>query len=181
MTWHVIGPVGATRDLWVDVTGEGDPEYGEWISPAGHDVWEVLERQGPGALDIPVHWVPPQEHYGKRLRDWLWQTSLSPFKLLSVRMVDVLLDCGARLETFEVDIRWRSGDPVEGYLGVLEEVGGQGLVRSLWRDRRSADLVIVDEVLSALREAGMTGLEVEKVEWPFPGDHAEYWKRWDVD
>jgi hypothetical protein len=122
MNWFTVAAAGATRHLWVRVTGDGAPTYGPWISPAGHDVRKVLGQRGPGALDVPVRWVQEPEHHGKQRTDMLWETGLLGLKLLSDRMRRVLEDHGAKLEVFEdVEIRLRDGERLPGYVGVLED------------------------------------------------------------
>ncbi|NYJ03195.1 hypothetical protein HNR19_003893 [Nocardioides thalensis] len=170
MAWHTVTAAGAGRDLWLRVTGEDAPTYGRWRAPSGIDVEKALGEAGPGSVDVAVWWVQEPEHYGKRLNDFLWQTSMIGLKLLSERMVEVLRGCGAELDVFDVEIRLRSGDRLGGYVGVLEECNDPGPVHSLWRGRRSHNLVVSDEVLAAIKEAGLTGLRIEAVNGAFPGD-----------
>lgn len=166
----MVTPAGASRDLWVRMTGRGAPEYGRWRTPGGLDVRTVLGERGPAALDVDVWWEQETDNRGTRLTDVLWTTSRLGLKLTSERMVAVLRDCGARLETFPVDIRWRSGALVEGYLGVLEDCRTAGPVHSLWRGRRSHDFVVSGDVLTAIESAGLTGLVVRPVLGAFPAD-----------
>ena len=74
--------------------------------------------------------MPPREHYGKRLIDAVWQGG-DGLKVYSERMCAVLESCGARLQTWPADVRYRNGTPVEGYLSVLEEVDAPGPVHSM--------------------------------------------------
>ena len=67
MSWHTVAPAGARGDLWVHVTGEGAPDRGRWLTPAGLDVRTVLGQRGPLALDIEVWWTQEAEHRGARL------------------------------------------------------------------------------------------------------------------
>ena len=167
--WYTVTARAGSRDLWVEATGTGKPTYGEWLTPKGRDVEQILARKGPSALDVPVNWVPHREHYGTRLTDMLWQTNMSGFKLASRRLVELFLDRGAVLELFDIDIRWRSGEPIDGYVGVLEETGNAGPVHSCWRRRRSHEFVISPDVYEAIRLAGLVGLEIESADRPFPG------------
>lgn len=166
----MVTAAGTGRDLWVELTGEGRPEYGRWATPSGLDVDSVLGRQGPTALDVTVRWVQARDHRGTRLTDMLWNTDMTGLKLISERMRDLLVQNGANLETFAVDVRLRNGDPVEGYVGVLEEDQEPGPVHSLWRGKRSHDFVVSDRVLDAIKTAGLTGLAIEPVDGPFPAD-----------
>lgn len=170
MSWHQVTASGASGDLWVDYTGHAAPTYGRWISPGGLDVANVLGQAGPTALDVDVWWEQRPGHKGTRLTDFLWQTSIIGLKLVSRSMLAVLETSGANLEVFDVDIRLRDGSGLEGYVGILEETQEPGPVHSLWRGRRSHDLVVSDEVLAALKAAGISGLTVEPVDGPFPAD-----------
>ncbi len=170
MGWHLVSAAGASRGLWVHVTGHDAPEYGRWVTPSGMDVARVLGDRGPGALDVDVWWVQVPGHRGKRLRDFLWQTGPLGLKLVSQEMLEVLRRSGADLEVFDVDIRLRGGESVAGYVGVLEETHSPGPVHSLWRGRRGHELVVADKVLAAMRDAGLSGIEVEPVAGPFPAD-----------
>lgn len=170
MSWHTITAAGASRDLWLRVTGEGDRRYDRWVTPSGVDVENALGEVGPAGVDVDVWWVQEPEHYGKRLTDFLWQTSMIGLKLISERMLDVLCQSGASLEVFDVDIRLRNGDRLGGYFGVLEERNQPAPVHSLWRGRRSHDLVISGEVLTAIKDAGLTGLTIKTVDSAFPAD-----------
>ena len=113
--------------------------------------------------------MPLSGHYGKRLVDAVWRYG-DGLKVYSERMCVVLESCGARLQTWPADVRFRDGSPVEGYLSVLEEVGAPGPVHSLCRGRRTGRVVISGEVREALRDAGMTGLEILEANSAFPGD-----------
>ncbi len=170
MNWYRVAAAGATRDLWVHVTGDTAPQYGRWKSPSGLDVTEILDRKGPSTLDVDVWWVQQEGHRGRRLTDMLWDTGLLGIKLLSERMHRVLIEQGATLETFDADIRLSNGDRVEGYVAVLEESEQPGPVHSLWHGRRSHDVVVSDPVRKAMDEARLTGLEIEPVVGPFPAD-----------
>lgn len=170
MGWHMVSAAGSARDLWVRVRGQDAPEYGRWVTPAGHDVAKVLGTSGPTSLEVDVWWEPTPGHRGDRLRDVLWQTAPLGLKLVSASTLDVLLRHGARLEVFEVDIRAGDSGSLDGYVGVLEETLEPGPVHSLWRGRRSHELVVSDEVLAAIRQAGLTGLVIEPVQGPFPAD-----------
>lgn len=174
MGWQMVSAAGSGRDLWVHVTGHDAPEYGRWVTPSGMDVAKVLDRRGPPALDVDVWWVQAPEHRGKRLRDFLWQTTPLGLKLISQQMLEVLRQCRANLEVFDVDIRLRDGESVEGYVGVLEETHEPGPVHSLWKGRRSHEFVASDEVLTAMKDAGLTGLEVEPVDGAFPADQTGF-------
>ncbi len=85
-------------------------------------------------------------------------------------MLDALLRSGASLEVFEIDLRARDGGALDGYVGVLEDTDEPGPVHSLWRGRRSHEFVVSDEVVAAMRAAGLTGLTVEPIESAFPAD-----------
>jgi hypothetical protein len=170
VSWHTVSPTGADRDLWVHVTGDGRPEYGRWLTPSGLDVARTLDRQGPPGVDVDVRWVQAPGHRGQRLTDFVWETGLSGLKLVSQRLVRTLTDAGATLEVFDAEVRLRSGEPVEGYVAVLEPCLEPEPVHSLRRGRRDACLVVSGEVASAIEEAGLTGLDVEPVAGPFPGD-----------
>ena len=174
MTWHTVTATGASRDLWVRVTGDDSPAFGRWVSPSGLDVAETLDRHGPTGVDVTVRWVQSPEHRGQRLTDFLWETGLSGLKLVSRRMLQVLTDADARLEVFDADVRMRNGDPVEGYVAVLEQCDEPGPVHSLWRGKRAECFVVSDQVLAAIEHAGLTGLDIEPVAGPFPGDRPGY-------
>ena len=179
MSWYTVAAAAArTRHLWVQVTGDGAPEYGRWITPAGHDVDIVLGKHGPRALDVPVWWVPFREHHGKQPTDLLWAGTLR-LKLMSVRMLQVLEGQGARLQVFEdVDIRLRDGSSLGGYVGVLEETRRPGPVHSYWNGRRSHRMVISEEVRAAIVAAGLKGLEIAPVEGPFPAGRPKLFPGW---
>ena len=168
--WFEMGPAGATRDLWVSLAGPTAPEHGVWTTPGGEPVHEVLATEGPpGVQDVEWFFMPLPGHYGKRLVDAVWQYG-DGLKVYSERMCAVLESCGARLQTWPADVRLRDGSPVGGYLSVLEEVGAPGPVHSVFRGRRTGRVVISGEVREALRDAGMTGLEILEATSAFPGD-----------
>ncbi len=171
--WYILGANGATRDLWLHPTGDGMPEYGRWILPDGRDVHEVLRANGPDSLGIPVWWTQDDESSGRRLHDMLWDTSMSGLKLVSRRMHEVLVGCGASLRTFEVDIRLRRHrEPVHGYVGVLEESHEPGPVHSYRRGGRVSSFVVSAHVRDAVTRAGLTGLQFRAADpdVAFPGD-----------
>ena len=164
----------ATRDLWVSLAGPSAPEYGVWCTPSGEPVHEILASEGPpGVHDVEWYLMPPREHYGKRLIDAVWQGG-DGLKVYSERMCAVLESCGARLQTWPADVRYRNGSPVEGYLSVLEEVDAPGPVHSMYRGRRTGRVTISGEVRKALHDAGMTGLEILEADCAFPGDNGFY-------
>lgn len=170
MRWHCVAAKGSTRHLWVDVTGDGAPRYGRWVTPAGNDVDHVLGREGPEALDVPVWWAQSRGHDGHQLTDLLWQPAMLGMKLMSHRMLELLQSHHARLRVYEdIDIRLHSGARVPGYVGVHEETEQPGPVHSLWRGRRSDRLVVVDPIKQALAST-CTGLSFEEVTGPFPAD-----------
>lgn len=176
MQWYGVGARGVTRDLWLDPTGPNCPEYGPWLTSGGDDVWQLLDSSGPGAVDLELWWQPPHDHRGTRLVDFVWQTSMSHLKVVSVRLRDLLVDHGARLQSFDLDIRWSDQSPIPGYVGILEELGKAGPAHSLRRKRRSHRFVISQDIRSAIESAGLTGLEIEPVSGPFlRGDDASYW------
>lgn len=76
---------------------------------------------------------------------------------------------GARLQTWPADVRLRDGSPVPGYLAVLEELDRPGPVHSFLMHRRTGRVAINEDVRGAIREAGLTGLEIDEVAGPFPG------------
>ena len=140
--------------------GPTAPEYGVWTTPSGEAVHEVLATEGPpGVRDVEWYFVPPREHYGKRLVDALWQGG-DGLKVYSERMCTVLESCGARLQTWPADIRLRNGTPIEGYLSVLEEADAPAPVHSLFRGLRTSRVMISAEVRQALHDAGMTGMDI---------------------
>lgn len=69
---------------------------------------------------MPVLWEPQPEHNGRRLAVSLGQGSMSGFKLVSMRLVELFLRHDAAPKTFDVDIRLRGGEPAEGHLGSLK-------------------------------------------------------------
>jgi len=83
----------------------------------------------------------------------------------------VLESCGARLQTWPADIRYRNGSPVDGYLSVLEEVDSPGPVHSVLRGRRVGRVTISGEVRTALLDACMTGLDIREAPSAFPRDN----------
>ncbi|WP_121253106.1 hypothetical protein [Nocardioides ferulae] len=171
MTWWSVGPVGASRDLWVHVHGDGKPGRGRWVTPAGRDVLKVLRAEGPPGLDVAVHWVQQRDSRGKRPTAMLWQTDLSGFKLVSTDMVEVLRQHCPDLRTFpDLDIRLRNGERVSGYVGVLEPFAVDAPVHSYFSDRRAHRLVVDDDVSRALRSSDLAGLEITEAPGPFPGD-----------
>jgi hypothetical protein len=172
----MVGGRGSSRDLWLEVTGDGCPEYGRWTTPAGLDVDHTLGAAGPPALDVSVWWVQASEHYGKRLTDLLWDTGLTPLKIVSERMAEVLREAGGEVATYDVDIRLRRGGPLEGYVGMLEPVDVPGPVHSLRRRRRSHRFVVSGEVRQALLDADLVGLEVRAVPGPFPADEPGFFQ-----
>jgi hypothetical protein len=134
-------------------------------------VHEILATDGPpGVRDVEWCFMPLPGHDGARLVDALWQYG-DGLKVWSDRMCAVLEACGARLQTWPADVRLRDGSPVEGYLAVLEEIDAPGPVHSLFRGRRVGRVTISGEVRTALRDAGMTGLELNEASSPFPRDH----------
>lgn len=173
MQWYSVAARGSAMDLCVRVTGAAAPTHGRWRSPAGLDVTEVLGRGGPPAVDVDVWWVQQDGHRGTRLTDLLWDTGMLGLKLVSERMLAVLVGQGADLRCLgAADVRMRDGSPVPGYVAVLEEAERPGPVHSHWRGRRSHELVVSDIVRKALDDAGLTGLDVEEVDGPFPGDRS---------
>ncbi len=170
MSWHTVTATGASRDLWLRVTGEGAPTYDRWTTPSGIDVENALGASGPPSVDVAVWWIQEPEHYGKRLTDFLWQTSMIGLKLVSERMQEVLSRSGAELEVFDVDIRLRDGERLEGYVGVLEECQHPAPVHSLWKGRRSHHFVVSGDVLTAIKDAELTGLTVKAVDSAFPAE-----------
>jgi hypothetical protein len=168
--WFLAGGRGSSRDLWVEITGEGRPDRGRWTTPSGLDVRRALGDGGPPAVDVPVWWTQASEHYGKRLTDLLWDTGSTGLKLVSHRLVEVLRGAGGEVTTYDVDVRWRRGGQVEGYVGMLEQVDEAGPVHSLWRGRRSRRFVVSDDVRRALLAAELVGLEVAPLPGSFPGD-----------
>lgn len=172
--WYVLAPAAATRDLWVALAGPTKPEYGVWKAPGGEPVREILATEGPpGVQDVEWYFMPYRDHYGKRLVDAVWQYGYG-LKVYSERMCAVLESCGARLQTWPADVRLRDGSPVEGYLSVLEEVDAPGPVHSMFQGRRTGQVAISGEVREALRDAGMTGLEILEANGAFPGDNGFY-------
>jgi len=174
VNWYVMCAAAATRDLWVTIGGPTAPEYGVWHAPSGKDVQMDLGSEGPpGFPDVEWYFSPLKGHRGKRLNDALWQYGFG-LKVYSERMCAVMEACGARLQTWPADVRFRDGSPVEGYLSVLEEVDAPGPVHSMWRGRRTGRVAINEEVRQALVDAGMTGLEIRDAASAFPGDHGFY-------
>lgn len=172
--WYVLAPAAATRDLWVAIAGQSAPRYGVWRTAGGKPVHEILATEGPpGVPDVEWYFMPLSGHYGKRSVDAVWQYD-DGLKVYSKRMCAVLESCGARLRTWPADVRLRTGSPVEGYLSVLEEVDAPGPVHSMFRGRRTGRVVISAEVRQALRDAGMTGLEITDADSAFPGDNGFY-------
>lgn len=170
MSGHVLGPTGATRDLWVHLDGPGRPRYGRWVTPAGHDVRREVARRGVSHLDVEVWWAQAHDSRGTRLRDMLWRTDGGGGSLMSDRMVALLRDHGAELTAWPADIRWRDGSPVTAYQLVLEPLGdADAAVHSLYPDRRVGRVVVTDEIAEALRAARFEGLEVESAVEAFPG------------
>ncbi len=169
-----MGAAAATRDLWVAPSGPTKPEYGIWYTPAGTRVDEALGTVGPpGVPDLEWYFMPLPGHRGKRTVDALWQY-LHGLKVYSERLCAVMESCGARLQTWPADVRFRDGSPAEGYLSVLEEVDAPGPVHSMWRGRRTSHVAINDDVRHAVLEAGLTGLEIKTAGSAFPGDHGFY-------
>ena len=171
VSWHVMAAAAATRDLWVSLAGPTAPEHGVWTAPSGRAIHEILATEGPpGVQDVEWYFMPPREHYGKRLVDALWQVG-DGLNVYSKRMCAVLESCGARLQAWPADIRFRDGSPVEGYLSVLEEVDSPAPVHSIFRGRRVGRVTISEEVRKALLEAGMTGLNITRAPSAFPRDN----------
>lgn len=174
MNWYALAPAAATRDLWVSLTGPSAPQYGVWRTPSGEAIHDLLGSEGPPAVqDVEWYFMPPREHYGNRLVDALWQSG-DGLKVYSERMCAVLESCGARLQTWPADIRYRNGSVVEGYLSVLEEVDSPGPVHSMYRGRRTGRVAINGEVRNALLDAEVTGLEILEAPSAFPGDNGFY-------
>ena len=174
VSWFEMGPTGATRDLWVRLAGPTAPEYGVWKTPSGKPVHEILATEGPpGVQDVEWYFMPYRDHYGKRFVDAVWQYG-DGLKVYSERMCAVLESCGARLQTWPADVRFRDGSPVKGYLSVLEAVDAPEPVHSLRRGRRTGRVVISGEVRKALLAAGMTGLEILEADSAFPRDIGSY-------
>lgn len=171
MGWYLMGPVGATRDLWVAITGPTRPTLGAWRTPLGQVVHHALGIEGPPAVrDVEWYFMPVQGHRGRRLGDALWQYG-EALNVYSERMCAVLESCGARLQTWPADVRLRDGSPIEGYLSVLEETNAAGPVHSMFRGRRAGRVVINEQVRDSLNDAGMTGLEFTAIDHAFPGDN----------
>ena len=163
-----MGPAAATRDLWVAPTGPTRPEYGIWYAPSGKRVDLTLDLEGPpGISDLEWWYMPLKGHRGKRPVDAPW-VYMAGLKVYSERMCAVMESCGARLQTWPADVRYRDGSAVDGYLSVLEEVDAAGPVHSGRRGRRLDRVVISEDVRTALVDAGMTGLEIEKADSAFP-------------
>lgn len=169
MTWYSLAPKAATRDLWVAPDGPTKPELGEWHDASGRQVQEVLDQVGPpGVSGVEWCFMPLRGHYGKRLVDALWQYG-SGLKVYSEHLCAVMEASGARLQTWQADVRLRDGSPVPGYLAVLEELDRPGPVHSFLRNRRTGRVAIDEGVRNAVVEAGLAGLEIEEVAGPFPG------------
>lgn len=137
------------------------------------DVARTLGNVGPSGVDVEWWFEVPREHRGRQPVDLPWNGGKG-LKVWSVGLCDLVTSLGAPIETFEIDVRLRSGDPVEGYLGVLEPTGRPGgvvpEVHSLWEGRRSSCVVVSDRVREAVVGARLTGIEWEEWPDPFPGD-----------
>ncbi len=169
-----MGAAAATRDLWVSIKGPTAPDYGVWYAPSGKNVKATLGIEGPpGVRDVEWYFIQPRDHRGKRLVDALWQYGFG-LKVYSERMCAAMESCGARLQTWPADVRFKDGSPVEGYLSVLEDVAAPGPVHSMWRGRRAGRVAINEEVRQALIDGGMTGLEIRDAASSFPGDNGFY-------
>lgn len=170
MSWHTLASTGATRDLWVHPDGPGRPQYGRWVTPAGHDVKREVGRRGVAHLDVEVWWVQAHDSRGTRLRDMLWRTDGGGASLMSDRLVALLRDHGADLVTSPADVRLRDGSSVPGYQLVHEPVGdAEAPVHSHYPDRRVGGVVVSSEIATAIRAARLEGLELKPTDEAFPG------------
>ncbi|MQW74734.1 hypothetical protein GHK92_02505 [Nocardioides sp. dk4132] len=133
----------------------------------------TVNERGPDAVDVDVWWQQEEESYGTKLHDILWDTGLSQVKIVSARAAQVLRDAGGVFETFDVQVRRRDGSLVDGYVGIHEDDQTSGPVHSARKGRRSARMVVDDQVLAAIKDAGLTGFEVEAVASAFPRDTAD--------
>lgn len=170
MSWYVVTARGARADLWLEVTGEGKPEYGVWETSTGLRVRKTLGEQGPGALDIKVRWQQDPDHSGAKPTDMLWEVGGLALKVVSTRMCALLQKAGANLDVFDVEVRLKNGEMLDGFVGVLERTEHPGVVHSLWRSKRSNCFVVSDAVMSKIKAARLTGLDVQPTQGPFPGD-----------
>lgn len=176
MAWYLIGSRGSSRDLWLDVTGPDKPRWGRWITPSGLDVANTLGDVGPDPIDVEMWWGPMREHYGKRLTDLVWQGGLFGLKIASERLVEILRAQGADLQVFDVDIRWRTGDPISGYVGFLEPVDEARPVRSERPGDRNHRFLADQSVFEAMRAAKLTGIEFAPVKRPGKTPPVDSWK-----
>lgn len=176
MAWYLLAPRGASRDLWLDVTGPDEPRWGRWTTPIGLDVANTLGDVGPGPIEVEMWWEPTPEHYGKRLTDLVWQSGLLGLKLGSERLVGLLSAQGADIQVFDLDIRWRTGDPVAGYVGFLEPVDGVGPVRSSRPGERNHEFLVDQPVFEALRAAELTGIDFAAVKGLNSDSGVNSWK-----
>lgn len=167
--WYSLGPQAATRDLWVVPNGPSKPELGGWHDASGREVREALGQVGPpGVSGVQWWFAPPRGHYGKRLVDALWQGGFG-LKVYSERLCAVMEASGARLQTWQADVRLLDGSPVPGYRAVHEELHRPGPVHSFLMNRRTGRVTIDEDVRNAIVEAGLAGLEIDEVAGPFPG------------
>ncbi|UFN45040.1 hypothetical protein [Nocardioides okcheonensis] len=140
-----------------------------WHDGSGRPVHEVLDQAGPPGVSGVEWWFAPlRGHRGTRLVDALWQYGAG-LKVYSEGLCAVMEASGARLQTWPADVRLRDGSPVPGYLAVLEELDRPGPVHSFLMHRRTGRVAINEDVRGAIREAGLTGLEIDEVAGPFPG------------
>lgn len=176
MAWYLLTPRGSSRDLWLDVTGPEEPRWGRWTTPSGLDVANTLGDVGPGPIDVDLWWAPTCEHYGKRLTDLVWQSGLLGLKIASERLIDVVRRQGADLRVFDLDLRWRTGDPINGYVGFLETTENVRPLRSSRPGERNRQFLVDGSVLEAMRAAELTGIEFAQVRRPNKTPRVDDWK-----
>lgn len=169
--WFSMESAARTRDLWAWPTGPTAPQYGRWITPSGKDVERTLASEGPPGVDVEWWFGQPSEHRGTRDVDMVWQSGIG-LKLLSQRLVELLQDHDARLQTFPADVRLRNGTPVPGYVAVLESIHEALPAHSWMRGRRVDCLVVSSTIHTEIQQGDFTGITFTPVASEFPGQHS---------
>lgn len=151
----------ATRDLWVMSRFPGEPELGPFLMADGSDVYELV---ADGEVER-VGFIPRFVHHnrGRRVGDLLWATG-ADVKLASRRFIDVLETIEATgYRTFPVRVEMRDGSSVGDFVGLAVLDSNESHDLYFTHGHQSFVFTASDRVVDALRQAGVTDLDITAV------------------